>query len=524
MPPHLKFTEDEKTKMDEYLATKASFEEKRRILQQQLEEVDLKIIETQADYGAIYNKRNPIFRLPVEVTCLIFTYAQLPRVIEKNDACEEEEEEVELLIEVIVSHVCRQWRSISLGLSKLWTCFHFEAGPIIAVPLERFDAYLERSAALPLRIWFDFKGDVNDSDNVKLVEKAVEHANRWQHFTLYSSDGSVMGPFRQLQDQSAPMLEYLTLVPHVELNDEELDDLVDEDFLKVMTSMDPQIFRAGAPKLTYLMTDGYSMRYALPPLSNITILRIEKQQIDSIQVFERLPFLELLSLSSLTQLSLSGDLIEPFGRPRSIHMPNLKRFRVSEFDTIWDLLPSLRAPKLDTLIIHICTFASGYLAGTSPASPDRGYSFPSLRKIYVIDSNVEFSVVPTFTQLTSQATDVLISHESLLSSLMQRIVNGGYAGVVWPQLKKLSCNIAGVNEIDTYVAFAESRPKNSFEFRLHPMIFDQWDEGLEELKEVSIVVLDEEWELDESFWPQDNGLGPNYDFGKDDYFAISVHI
>jgi len=524
MTPRLDFTDGEKTKMGEYLIKKADFEDKRRILLRELEQVESKIIEMQREYGAIYNKRNPILGLPVEVTCLIFTFAQvaaqLPSVHEsKDDESEEDddkgEDEDDFLLEVVVSHVCHEWRSISLGFPKLWTSFFYEAGSSFVVPLQRFDTYLKRSAALPLRICLDFQSGSDDPDYVQLVEKAVEQVHRWQHFSMYSNDETAMQPFHLLNDISAPMLEYLTLVPGVDL-----DEIADDDSLHVVTNMDPCIFKGGAPKLTYVMLDGYSLPNALPPLSNITILRIERQDCDVVPMFESAPFLELLSLPSLSQLSLRGDLIAPFGIPRNVHMPNLKRFRVGDFETIWDLLPNIRAPQLDTLIIHMCQSASEFLTGTIHSSPDMSYAFPSLRKLYVLDSNVESSVASTFTHVTSQATDVLISHGDLQTSLIQTIVNEHYTDTVWPRLKILSCNIPEVETIDTYVAFASCRPKGSFAFRLHPALFDLWDEGLDALEAVSSVIMDAEWELDEPFWPQDT----DHDPGKDDTFSISEYF
>ena len=517
MIPRPNFTDDEKSKMGEYLAKKIAFEEKRRILLQELEEVEAKITEMQGGYGAIYNKRNPILRLPVEVTCLIFIFAQLPTIDDSEDDASEEDEEDEeddILMEVVVSHVCRQWRSISLGFPKLWASFSYEAETSVDAPLERFDTYVKRSAAFPLRILFDFQSEGDDPDNVLLVEKAVEQAHRWQHFTMYASDETVMHPLYLLHDVSAPMLEYFTVVSGIDFSDE-LDDL-ENDGRNVMTGLEPRIFKGGAPKLTYLMLDGHPMRHVLPPLSNITILRIEKQGCDNVPVFERTPFLELLSLPSLCQLSLCGDLIEPFGSPRSILMPSLKRFRVGEFDAIWELLPSIRAPQLDTLIIHMCQFT---LAGATPTSPDGGYTFPALRKLYIIDASVEPSIAPAFAHITSQATEVLISHGNLPSSIIQTIVNGRFTDTVWPRLKVLSCNIPEMETIDTYVSFSKNRPRTSFVFRLHPTLFEFWGDGLAALQVVATVVLDE-WELDEPFWPLDT----DHDFGKDDAFSIGDYF
>ena len=513
--PHTNFTDDEKAKMDEYSAKIVQLKEKRRI---QLEDIDNEIIAVQACLGAIHNKRSPLLRVPVELTCRIFTFAQQPRNKDK------------LEIEIVVSKVCHQWRSIALGLPKLWTTFYHEADGYAAVPLQRFVAYLERSAPLPLCIWFDFEADDNEPSNVELVEKAVEHAYRWQYFTMLSADELLLKLLYQLQETSAPMLECLTLLPA-----EQMHSNIDGDYPYGIISMFSSIFEQGAPKLTYLMLNGHSTMRTLPPLSHITILRIEKSCCDSMVVFEHRLFVQLLSLPSLNQLSLAGDLIEPFDLHRIIHMPNLKRFRVSQFDMIWDVLQCIRAPQLDTLIVHLSQFEP-VLEEIGSAPPDQDYSFPALRKLYVVES--EFPdpesypdsdpITGTFIRLMKQATDVLILGPSPQTSLFQAIVDEGYAEVAWPQLKTLSCNI-GEDNIDTYLTFARNRPRHSFGFRLSGALFRRWASNtpskLNELKQSAVVVLEEnpKWKLEEPFWPQNLDLGPDYDFGKGDEVCIRTY-
>ena len=103
MPHH--FTDDEKSKLDEYLAKKAGLKKRRRKLWQELEEVEASIVDIRTKYGAIYNTRNPVLTLPVEVTCLIFTFAQLPkpRIDLFAWGTEDTYEEEEFLMEVVVS-------------------------------------------------------------------------------------------------------------------------------------------------------------------------------------------------------------------------------------------------------------------------------------------------------------------------------------------------------------------------------------------------------------------------------------
>jgi hypothetical protein len=267
--PHI-FTDNEKAKVGEYLAQHADLEKRRRDLLQELEQVEARILKTHAKYSAFLNTRNPVLTLPVEVICLIFTFAQLPKKKTsdvKDYWMKEEEEEEEkdgFPVEVVVSHVCRRWRSISLGCPMLWTSFQYEVRhPADARPLQRFDSYAERSVALPLRIWFNFlsTGASSTPVNVQLVQKALHHAHRWQRFTLYSNDLTVIHPFHLLRDLPVPMLEYLTLEPGVDAN---RDVLASYSAIAKMTG--PSILRGGAPKLTYLMLAGLGVNL-LPPLS-----------------------------------------------------------------------------------------------------------------------------------------------------------------------------------------------------------------------------------------------------------------
>jgi len=492
MPHH--FTDDEKSKLDECLARMDDFEKRRCDLLRELEEVEAGIIETYGTYGTIYNARNPILTLPPEMTCLIFTFAQLakPRINEFTGDMDTYVEDG-FLMEVVVSHVCRRWRSISLGFPKLWTGFHYEANPNVDVrPLQRFDTYAERSAALPLHIWFNFLPDYGNPDNAQLVEKTIQYAQRWQRFTMYSDGATTAIPFHLLRDLSAPMLEYLTLVPSSIENHPDSD---------MITSMDPCLFKGGAPKLTYLMLGGHSVCW-LPPLSNITILRIEWLwgPPGRFPVIELTPFLEILSLPSLNRLSLSGDIIDPF-HATPIHMPNLKSFRVADLNAVWDLLASIRAPQLDTLIIHS-------LNNNALEIPvlDTGYTFPALNTLHLLYFDyLDPQFFPALIRMTSQVTSVLLHGESTGT-----ILHGGSAGVVWPRLKTLRCNILE-EAIHELVTFAKNRPKDLITFRILAPCLSRFDpEGLEALRAISLVVSDP-WDAEEPFCPHDIGrFGPNY--------------
>jgi len=55
-----------------------------------------------------------------------------------DDDMEDEEEEPELPFQVLISHVCKRWRSVALDTPILWTHLHFEKG----TSLDRHQAYI----------------------------------------------------------------------------------------------------------------------------------------------------------------------------------------------------------------------------------------------------------------------------------------------------------------------------------------------------------------------------------------------
>lgn len=517
-----RFTDEEWKRMDELLVVKRQYEEKRDILNKQLEEVNVKIIEAQSEYGAIRNKHSPILQLPVEVTCFIFEHTQLPISVDEEKEEEEEEEEPQYLMEVVVSHVCRRWRKIALGYPKLWSSFYYEADESLrdpsCVPLDRLESYLERSAALPLRLWFDFGRGSSDPELYhKLIDRSIDHVHRWKHFTLFYTEMFFLSDHTsRLSDVSAPFLEYLVLCS----NAEDWDQIESE---PVVTNLDPIVLTNGAPKLTYLMLDGTSI-FCIPPLSNITTLRLEKAEGVG-RYFNESTFLVLLSLPSLEQLSLVADVFTDQNVDQHIHMPNLKRLRVANLDSprFSSILANIHAPQLETFIIHTCM--------TGLDSQLEPYTYPALRKLWIVDSLMDTTVAALVVQLTSQATDVFISQENIddgfFYSLCQDLTTT--EELTWPRLKTLKCNVEGYSDIDPYLSFARSRPEQSFTLILHRELVEYWSTeypiSLLELKEICMLdeVADEDWIQKESFWPENMDLAPGFDIQGRDPFAIDTY-
>ncbi|KAI9443199.1 hypothetical protein H4582DRAFT_2072275 [Lactarius indigo] len=92
----------------------------------------------------------PVNNLPNELLSSIFTLEE-----------EEEEHGPRLPFHVLVSHVCRRWRGVVIGIPTLWTYLDFAEGP----PFDKSQAWLERSKDQPLDIELDYDGSEDQADS-----------------------------------------------------------------------------------------------------------------------------------------------------------------------------------------------------------------------------------------------------------------------------------------------------------------------------------------------------------------------
>ncbi|CAA7260942.1 unnamed protein product [Cyclocybe aegerita] len=509
------FESAEEGMLQELSREKKKLEEKRDKLAQELEHVELNIIKTQAAYGAIYNKRSPLLNLPTEVTCLIFEYALLPSVEEEKDEEKGEEEPPEYLMEVTVSHVCRRWRAIALDFPSLWSVFCYEGAEAQRVPLDRFNAYMERSGTHLLELRLNFKGAGEDDDHEPLLQKAFLHVARWRRVTILSDQDTLLWTqLSKAENVAAPNLEYLAICPDVECECGNQGDLTE------VEDLEPKLFGGGAPKLTSVWTDGTGPSACLPPLSNVTTLRIEENEASMAHKFSWTTFLDLLSLPALEDLSLVGEtfLVPDFAFVEPVHMKSLKNLRFSDEGGMVNLLPLIRAPLLETLHIMNCWIEYSF----STYKLNSTYSFPSLRDLYFVESSADDEPARCFLNLTSSVKNVVLSGEDFEDCLLNTIITHVLETDtnVWPHLKNLTCNMQPPNEIEPYLAFAQSRPKKSrLVLRLDEDLVESWEEDdqlaeqLKTLKRVCKVKnLNRDEPLEGEGWPP----------GRETYSAIAI--
>ena len=109
----------------------------------------------------------PVNALPNELLSYIFTLGSGAEEQGDDDYVEDEEEDStdehrqRLPFKVLVSHVCRRWRTVAIETSMLWTNLDFAEGP----PFEKSRTWLKRSKGCLLDIELDCTVDEDESDD-----------------------------------------------------------------------------------------------------------------------------------------------------------------------------------------------------------------------------------------------------------------------------------------------------------------------------------------------------------------------
>ncbi|KAH8998599.1 hypothetical protein EDB92DRAFT_1941404 [Lactarius akahatsu] len=140
----------------------------------------------------------PVNNLPNELLSSIFTLGSEAEKSGYDDNAEEEEEvEVEgprLPFQVLVSHVCRRWREVVIGIPTLWTYLDFAEGP----PFDKSRAWLERSKDQPLDIEIDCTIDSDPESESEADDGSEDQADS-------SSENGLVTPQDRVAMPGGPM-------------------------------------------------------------------------------------------------------------------------------------------------------------------------------------------------------------------------------------------------------------------------------------------------------------------------------
>jgi hypothetical protein len=428
-------------------------------------------------------------------------------------------------VEVILSHVCFEWRNIAINLPILWRAFKFETRRRASAPVDKLQEYLVRSKTQLLELYFDIYAFNFQEANqcFKLVEISIAHACRWRRFTLFSDlKCSPTGVIGGLQQLNAPNLEYfaMCLASEIAMADDE--------------DISPSVLIEGAPKLSVIRIDTTSHRHLLPPLSNITTLTIQ----NSPQVLEYLhsfhTFRSILMIPTLTNLSIESCLIlrtpslaDSATLPRIV-MPSLKTLRITQDDNIIFILWFLDAPLLETLVLHDLDLTSLYIG----QDMNKITPFKKLDTIAFLGccynlSNEELesvnfdplgSVGIILYKLACCATHVIISSPNAPSLIERGPSLLNFEKHKWPRLQCITLDLSTLSSLTFYVKHFEHSPR-SLTVRVVEPVLEHWREvqldsltRLEKICELEAMkagnlMMDEYWPAPGGMFHEDGNLG-----------------
>ncbi|KDR82013.1 hypothetical protein GALMADRAFT_264295 [Galerina marginata CBS 339.88] len=374
----------------------------RKALTLRIKELDREIAEVKAEYGAVYNEPAPLLSLSTEVTCLIFDFTVAAELTSTRNTLADDQDERKFLPEIVVSQVCRQWRSISLSYPTLWTRFCYDAPNASHVPFDRLDVYLERSASQPLELWFNFRVSEDGwtrKGQQALLQRSIPAMARCKCLTVLSDPTTPIDALlTEIASLSAQNIEHFVFCPGIDGT------TYTRNSIHLINGLETTIFKNGAPKLKSLTLD-CPTRF-LAPLSNISTLRLEAPYNGLGMAVSWDAFRDILSISSLENLSLAGPVFnDQYPHVELITMNSLKNLRCGFFAPLW--LPFLRAPLLETLTLRRCwALGNRYDQRLNPEP----YAFPTLRSLYLLETTAHTSEIAScLARMTELATDIVIS-------------------------------------------------------------------------------------------------------------------
>ncbi|KAF8903277.1 hypothetical protein CPB84DRAFT_1845827 [Gymnopilus junonius] len=450
--------------MSRILEEKAKAENEMLDVRRRIKYVDARILQLKEAYAAMHNSRYLVLQLPEKVVRIIFSYTQTDS--RPSGSLSDPRSPVGLLPEVVISHVCRRWRSISLAYPTLWTRFRYDASLASRVPLDRFRAYMQRSEAEPLELWFKFAGinhDVLDcEDHLNLLEEAILHVQRWKYITVISDDESpLLSASDLLELASSPTLEYFAFCT----NNRNLRDL---DFPKTLES---EVFQNGTPKLASVILDNSISQGLFPPLYAVTTLCLECPEVarSGGDGFPWLTFVGLLSQLHLVNLSILGvvlDFLPPSDSIQPIMLNYLQNLRCSKSGLFPLLLPFLHAPLLETLVIK----------DESLEHIERGLVFPSLRWLSLVENRISLSAAPCLARMTQFATHITIVNKKYNQRPFFSFLASGPE--YWPNLQDLTLDLDIGGQLTEVVHYVIPRRYSDLMLRALDDVVSQWQSTL----------------------------------------------
>ncbi|TFK74575.1 hypothetical protein BDN72DRAFT_833066 [Pluteus cervinus] len=289
-----------------------------------------------------------------------------------------------LPIEVVLSHVCSDWRSVVISSPELWANIKIFSPKSLAY----LPTYLQRSGGWPLSLFLDLydaeKPSLYRNGATALISSAfldtlaelvVPHVSRWRRFVMFTIREANSRHFlAHVHGLAAPLLECVKVL--VEMPAER-----EEPATQDASSTEPLVpFSGGVPLLKRLDMESV---YSWPPVSNLTFLQLQRLTEESM-TFQRVVdgLKEASNLKTLLLHRAIDCLDWPINAQPILELNHLEVLSiVGDGLSISKLLLALSAPALRSLWLE-STFATGdgmsqLMSSTQFANPE--HKFPELR-------------------------------------------------------------------------------------------------------------------------------------------------
>jgi hypothetical protein len=300
----------------------------------------------------------------------------------------------ELPFPILVSHVCKHWRTVAIGSPALWTSISFTERP----PFERCRTYIARSQNLDIDIHIDssLSDDEDDEDDdgqsdlsqpalsvedvSTILDIVIPHIERWRVFEVMVRTYEYMHLVLSrvsTECHSAPSLEVLQLYHYEDAGDSEYDHF---EPANLNQSFVP--FGGNAPKLRVVSLWGVHIDWSTPMLSDVIDLELAYHARDvrpSWEDFSRIlknsPKIETLTLC------LSGPAGSLADWPETcVEIPSLQNLVLAYHEPAYvcSLIKLLYIPNVTSLALDFesddYTNLAKALASPSCSSHDTGKS------------------------------------------------------------------------------------------------------------------------------------------------------
>jgi len=448
-------------------------------------------------------------------------------------------------VEVVLSHVCSEWRSTAINLTTLWTAFKFDTHLCVSDPFKKLEEYLSRSGTQLLELYFSFSLlDYNDSVldicnsfecDFALVETAIAHAFRWSRFTLLADE--FIGAFEfidRFDNIYAPNLEYLALC----LSSHTYPWSIAKIQHRENIDTHPLILTGGAPRLYAVRIDALTPFRSPSAFSNITTLAIQGSPDDELY-FQLQDFHSILTIPTLTNLSIeTWRCLDPYltDNPEylpSIKMPSLKTLRITQDSGILSILSLIDAPLLETLILHNVDLISVYFY----QDIHKIATFIRLDTIALLDCRYELydseedvDIVDMILHtIACRATHVIISSPGGPSFIEEGSKLLDFNRYEWPRLQCLTLDLSTFTFAGPMFSIGNfERSPHSLTVRVVKQVLDYWKgrgrqcDGLMTLEkprkletmQVGDLMTDEPWPAPGGSFQEDGNLENRFTWGE----------